>query len=211
MGFGAIAVLAMIGFFAAFVVFAIYMQKKTVAAMKVLAAELGYEFVSGASPRTDGSAFLADLAESFSGWRIEGSEGGSRVRIYTVSRGSGKSRTTFTIVEMALPSRTRGRFSVAREGVFSKIGKAVFKTQDIQIGDEAFDKAVMVKGDDEEAIRSLLSSSTLRDAILRAIQAYPLLRVVEDAVHFECQGVFKDAAFYRPVLQAMGDIARALA
>jgi hypothetical protein len=209
MAFGAVAVLFMIGFFIVAVVAMVYMQKATVASMKKLAAELGYEFSgpgSDASPETP--PFLAGLASAFGSWRIEGREGESRVRIYTITRGSGKSRTTYTVVDMSAPSSVQGTLKIAREGFFSKIGKTVFGTQDIQAGDEAFDKAVIVKGSDESAVKGLLSSSTLRDSILRAVTAYPTLEITNGELKFERQGIIKDAGFYRSLVSSMSEIAK---
>jgi hypothetical protein len=211
MGFGAIAVLFMVGFFIAAVVAMVYMQKATVAAMKKVAAELGYEFSgSGSDVSPDVPPILSGLASAFGSWRIEGREGGSRVRIYTISRGSGKSRTTYTVVDMSAPSPVPGTLKIAREGFFSKIGKTVFGTQDIQAGDEAFDKAVIVKGSDEAAIKNLLSSSTFRDSILRAISAYPTLEIANGELKVERQGLIKDIGFYRSLIASMGEIAKGM-
>jgi hypothetical protein len=211
MGFGAIAVLFMVGFFVAAVVAMVYMQKATVAAMKKLAAELGYEFTgAGSDASPDVHPVLASLASAFGSWRIEGREGGARVRIYTITRGSGKSRTTYTVVDMSAPSPVQGTLKIAREGFFSKIGKTVFGTQDIQAGDEAFDKAVIVKGSDEAAVKGLLSSSALRDAILRAITTYPTLEIANGELKFERQGLIKDVEFYRSLISSMSEVAKAM-
>jgi hypothetical protein len=191
-----------------------FIQKATVAAMRRLAAELGYEFTGGGEGGgAETSALpgpLARLVAFMAPWRIEGREGSTRVSIYTITRGSGRSRSTYTVVEAGVHPALGFKMTIAREGFFSKIGKTVFGMQDIQVGDEEFDRAAIVKGDDPEAIKRLLSSQSLRDAILRGLQAYPSLEIGSGSVKFERSGIIKDPEFYKPLIASMAEIARAM-
>ncbi len=56
------------------------------------------------------------------------------------------------------------RFTIYRRGVFSDIAKA-FGMQDVEIGDEAFDRDFIVKTTNEPQVRELLSKAELRRAI----------------------------------------------
>lgn len=54
--------------------------------------------------------------------------------------------------------------------------------QDVQVGDAAFDRAFVIQGSDEEALRELFSDAALRAAILAEPQAEIALRPSEDSL-----------------------------
>lgn len=64
------------------------------------------------------------------------------------------------------------RFTIYRRNVFSDIGKA-FGMQDVEIGDEPFDRDFIVKATNEAQVRELLANAALR----RAIDVEPHLRI----------------------------------
>lgn len=193
------------------------MQKRTIDSLRRTAAELGYEFVTGAEPafsqnalpETEPQPGWKRVLSYFAPWRIRGREGEENVAIYTVVRGSGKSRSTYTIVEMSAHSKA-GSFAISKEGFFSKVGKALFALQDIQAGDPEFDAKAMVKGQDSEAVKRLLSSSALRSAIMGALDAYPGLRIGDSKIVFERSGSITKAEFFRPLIQSMSEVARTM-
>jgi len=63
------------------------------------------------------------------------------------------------------------RFTVHRKGIFSDIGKW-FGMQDIEIGDEAFDRDFILKSNVEWKLRELLGGSRIRELISRQPQIY---------------------------------------
>ncbi|MCU0491002.1 MAG: DUF3137 domain-containing protein [Chloroflexaceae bacterium] len=68
------------------------------------------------------------------------------------------------------------RFKVYRKGLFSDLGK-LLGMQDIQTGDQSFDDAFIIKGNDEAQVRRLLHNPRLR----RLIDAQPEISLsVED-------------------------------
>jgi hypothetical protein len=69
------------------------------------------------------------------------------------------------------------RFTVYRKSVFSGVAK-LFGMQDIEIGDDEFDREFIVKGTDESHVRTLLSRIPLRELI--AVQPDINLSVKDD-------------------------------
>ncbi len=94
------------------------------------------------------------------------------------------------------------RFTVYRKGIFSDIGKW-FGMQDIEIGDEAFDRDFILKSNQELKLQELLGSSGLRDLIDRQPEIYFAVKDDEgyfgssfpdgvDELYFQVVGVIKD-------------------
>jgi len=77
-----------------------------------------------------------------------------RIWMFTRSSGSGKSRSTTTYTAFSL--RTNGsndfEFHIYEQGFFSKIGISLFGMQDVQINDDEFDRAFVIKTKDENRI-----------------------------------------------------------
>jgi len=89
---------------------------------------------------------------------------------YTVS--TGKSSATYTRIRTPYMPKEHFQFQISRENVFSGIAKA-FGAQDIETGDGEFDKAYIVKSDDDWQVRRLLDDEALR-AQLMAQKAFSL-------------------------------------
>ena len=116
---------------------------------RLLSAQTGSEFV-------DGGFFKADkVAHRYRDWIIT-------LDTYTVS--TGKTSTTYTRIRAPYVRAGDFRFSIHRSGLFSDLG-AFLGFQDIQIGDEDFDRDFVVKSNCEETVRALLSDLKLRDLI----------------------------------------------
>jgi hypothetical protein len=94
------------------------------------------------------------------------------------------------------------RFTIYRKGFFSELAK-LFGMQDIEIGDEAFDEAFILKGNDEYKVQKLFEDRKIRELAL----AQPQLRLeVKDSegwfgprfpenvdeLYFHVMGVIKD-------------------
>jgi hypothetical protein len=69
-----------------------------------------------------------------------------------------------TKVHILLPKPTPSIVSIHHESLASRIGKA-FGSQDIQIGIDEFDSAFTVKADDEQYVRSILTT-TIQNKLL---------------------------------------------
>jgi hypothetical protein len=85
--------------------------------------------------------------------RVDGVFGGVAVALELVGRSGG-----YHTGALAVPiAAVQGNVEVTREGVIAKISK-VFGAQDLIIGDEAFDRAFLVKATSEAAARAVLSA-----------------------------------------------------
>jgi hypothetical protein len=81
---------------------------------------------------------------------------------YAVSTG----KVVIIFTRMRAPYANPGgfRFTVHRKGVFSGLAKKL-GMQDIEIGDEEFDRDFIIKATDEPRVRELLSNRKIRDLI----------------------------------------------
>jgi len=94
------------------------------------------------------------------------------------------------------------RFTVYRKGIFSEIGKW-FGMQDVEIGDEAFDRDFILKTSQEPKLLELLGDSRIRELISQQPQIYFAIKNDEgffgsrfpegvDELYFQVVGVIKD-------------------
>jgi hypothetical protein len=159
-------------------------RRKADAGGRQLAAALGFELLEGmeAVDRTVVPAmrqaalearekmpdFLRKLAErparGFS--CLAGTADGVEVTIYLDSRGSGKTSTDYTVVRADYPKPLPFDLRIGSEGVFTRLGKALFDLHDVEIGDGDFDRAVRVKTADEDGAKGVLGRPGARDAVL---------------------------------------------
>jgi hypothetical protein len=78
---------------------------------------------------------------------------------------SAANKNEYTRMRAKLPMQADFRFLITREGLLSEIAK-LFGAQDIQIGDEEFDKLFMIKGNNEKLIQQMLQNSKIRQLLL---------------------------------------------
>jgi hypothetical protein len=94
------------------------------------------------------------------------------------------------------------RFTVYRKGIFSDAGKW-FGMQDIEIGDEDFDRDFILKSNQEPKLRELLGSTKIRELISQQPQIYFAVKDDEgffgssfpggvDELYFQVVGIVKD-------------------
>lgn len=81
---------------------------------------------------------------------------------YTVS--NGKSSTTYTRMRAPYVNADGFKFSLYRSGIFSEIGEFL-GFHDIEIGNEDFDKAFVIKSFDENKVKELLAEPRIRELI----------------------------------------------
>ena len=94
---------------------------------------------------------------------------------YTVS--TGKSHMTFTRLRAPYVNCDGFRFTITRAGIFSPVAR-VLGFQDVEVGHEEFDKAFVIKANDEPRVRTLLADSGLRAKL--ALQPSLTLSVLDD-------------------------------
>jgi hypothetical protein len=152
-----------------------------------LCAEIGAQYV-------DGGFWKGDKVQATHGpWTIT-------LDTYTVS--TGKSTIVYTRMRAPFVNPESFRFTVYRKGIFSDMGKW-FGMQDIEIGDEAFDRDFILKSDHETKLQELLGSSKIRELISRQPQICFSVKDDEgyfsstfpdgvDELYFQVVGILKD-------------------
>ena len=111
------------------------------------------------------------------------------VTLDTYSVSSGDSSTTYTRIKAGFQNRDDFQFKIFRTGLVSKIDKAL-GAQDIEIGEEEFDRAFTVQSNNESKVRALLMNQRIR----QLIQAQKSIRLTvrNNELNFETQGVIRD-------------------
>ncbi len=163
------------------------------AAWKQFAVEMGAEFIEGGFFRSS---------------KVEAHIGDATVILDTYSVSAGDSSTTYTRIKAAFQNRDDFQFKVFRTGLVSKIGKAL-GAQDIEIGDEEFDRAFTLQSNNESRLQMLLMNQRIRQLIEGQKSIHLSLR--NNELNFEVQGVIRDVErlkalfdLFREVLGQLG-------
>lgn len=114
-----------------------------------LSEEIGAKYVDGGWWKCD---------------KVEVTHGDWTMTLDTYAVSTGKVTIVYTRMRAPYVNPNAFRFEIYRRTFFSDIGKR-FGMQDIEIGDEAFDRDFIIKATDESQIRSLLASPKIRDLI----------------------------------------------
>jgi hypothetical protein len=121
---------------------------------------------------------------------------------YTVS--TGKSSVTFTRMRAPYVNPDGFNFTIHRNGIFSDLGK-MLGMQDVTVGQPELDEAFIIKGNDEQKLRTLFANPKIRELVV----AQPAIRFCVDSngqsffgvgglppgvdeLHFQVTGVIKD-------------------
>ncbi len=117
---------------------------------------------------------------------INGVLEGLAFRLYIAIYGTSKDRRVFTIMSLEIPNLPHG-LTLYHENAFLGFTKMI-GAQDVKIGDEEFDKAFMIKGENADQVRAWLSDER-RQALLREIGDEPDVDIREGCLRFEVRGV----------------------
>lgn len=215
----------MIGFFvlSSFVIITgtIYYRKNQKKRLREIAARLGLSYSDGqeamtpknmpgqvpaASGQFKALSFLFGLLNT---WKITGLYNGIPVEIYTETRGSGKSSTTYTIFNVMFKKPLGLGLAISKEGIFQKMGKALLNSQDIQTGFPEFDDKIIIKGSDEAAVKKLLTSPPVREQVLKLVGKYPGSIISDTGVTFERRGISTREDYYKETLNFLAGVVSA--
>lgn len=203
-----------LGFIALMVYWQLKRAEKLRELFKALAPRLGLNFVEGQNlpgarplkPGAKPNAFASFLLKTLSPWRMEGQRQGAGVLIFSERRGSGKNATTYTIVRAEHPEPAAGTLRVYHEGGFEKFTKSVFNLQDVQIGDEQFDKSFMVEAADPVHAKLFLTPER-RERLLAVQKQTGGIVLTDKHVQFEKPGLITDEQKLRTILEAVTSVA----
>ena len=137
------------------------------------------------------SGLIMNQGGMFSTPRVTGDYKGFDYLLYTFSKGSGKSRTTYTGITMNFPKYIDCHLHVYQEGFFSKIGKAL-GGQDIQIGNREFDDAFMIKSQTPGKVDRILTPDLMRNMLNG--KHLINMSISGNGIHYEQVGIIKDVA-----------------
>jgi hypothetical protein len=96
--------------------------------------------------------------------RVDASHGEWTVTLDSYAVSTGKVTIVYTRIRAPYVNPDGFRFTIYRRNVFSDVGK-LFGMQDIEVGEEAFDRDYIIKSSDESKVRSLFSHPRLRELI----------------------------------------------
>lgn len=155
---------------------------------RLLSEQTGAEFV-------EGGLFLGPdrVVAQYGDWTVT-------LDTYTVS--TGKTSTTYTRMRAPYVNADGFRFSIYRSGIFSDLGEFL-GFQDIEIGDECFDRDFVIKSSNEDKVRELLAEPRIRELIDRQPRFHLEVKDDEgwfgrsfpegvDELYFRVAGVIRD-------------------
>ena len=152
-----------------------------------LCAEIGAQYVEGGFWKGD---------------KVQATHGPWTITLDTYTVSTGKSSIVYTRMRAPFADTEEFRFTVDRKGIFSDAGKW-FGMQDIEIGDEDFDRDFILKSNQEPKLRELLGSTKIRELISQQPQIYFAVKDDEgffgssfpggvDELYFQVVGIVKD-------------------
>ena len=152
-----------------------------------------------------GTAYLGGLVRTPP--RVTGTYRRHPLTLDTFTRGSGKSRTTYTRLVLFVNNAANVYLALYQESVFSKIGK-FFGMQDIQVGDEEVDRRFIIKSKPESFAAGLFTGISLRERLLQA----RVLNVEVDGreLTFEQVGVLTDVDYLKFLFDLLTELAEAV-
>lgn len=136
------------------------------------------------------------------GDKVKVTHGEWTVTLDTYAVSTGKSTIVYTRMRAPYTNPDGFRFTVYRRGFFSDVAKR-FGMQDIEIGDEAFDRDFIIKATDDSKVRELLANERLRELLARQKEIHftvkddegwfgPRFEGDADELYFTVVGVIKD-------------------
>ena len=129
---------------------------------------------------------------------LSGQLHGQRVRASIVTRGSGDSRSTYTVVRADLYPPLDLGLDVREHGFFNDMFHAA---ADVPLGDAAFDATFITSADEPERLRALLDPGLRRLLLSQLANTAASFRVRDDGVVIERPGAISDPAWLAWALQ----------
>lgn len=181
-----------VGFFVAFLFFALVKGKNANESWAKVGGELGLQF----TPSSFGKSR-----------ELRGAVSGYDVRVDTYISGSGNHRKTYTRFQVSYYTLGLG-LQLQQEGFLMGVTK-LFGAQDIQTKDRSFDSALVVKGHSPAAVRKFLTAS--RRMRLQRFFAMHSGAVVDDhSIRWSERGVITDSNRLRGIIHGIVRLAKEL-
>ncbi|MFT5470455.1 MAG: hypothetical protein ACI8UO_005583 [Verrucomicrobiales bacterium] len=142
------------------------------------------------------------------GWKslrkLSGRVDGVFVMAHVYSRGSGKSRRSYTGYRAQLSRKPPAGMRLEAQGIFSGVAE-FFGSQDLEIGSKEFDGAVIIKGSNASRIAEFLTPIR-KIRILSLMRQFSICEISADGVFVANRGVESDPANLVAILNRISDI-----
>jgi len=175
----------------------------------IAAVAIGYQRKADAAWRT--TAERLGLAYHPGGLRtrkaIRGEYGGFDVRVERIVQSTGQSSSTRTRFTVQYPSLRLG-LRLEHQGALASMAR-FFGAQDIELGDSAFDDAIVVKGRDERAVIAFLTPAR-RLRVQRLFSSHPRSVVTDESIRWTKSGMVTDSELIESTLDHLCSTARVL-
>ncbi len=139
---------------------------------------------------------------------ISGDIDGHPGEIHSYSKSSGKNSSRYTRYSVVFPPIGAG-LRLSRQSGLGQLLK-VLGSQDIEIGEPAFDQAFIVQASDPRAARATLTSGVTM-ALNRLIAVHPQVVVMDDRVVLDHQATVRDAEVLVSTIRRLSSAATVLA
>jgi hypothetical protein len=137
--------------------------------------------------------------------KIEGTLGNSFVTLDTYRRSRGKNSTVYTRLRLHYPQPLGIGLKLTRQGFFNHL-IILLGAQDIEVGDEGFDRLAVIKGTDERRVREFLTPAR-RVRIERLLRNYPEIVIGDDSISLDRHGVIRNTQVLVGLLQSASRVA----
>jgi hypothetical protein len=138
---------------------------------------------------------------------LTGNVGGLPVHIDTYVQRSGNSSTTYTRYRVSYP-HVGFELQLKRQSAFTAISR-LFGAQDVAVADNLFDDTFVVKTNDPNRLRALLTPS-VRTGLLRLIASYGGAVIADDNITFSKSGFESNRDRLKSTIQRLAATARLL-
>ena len=123
---------------------------------------------------------------------ISGTIRGHRVEVSTFTKKQGNNNKTYMRYQVKYRQHLALDLKITHQGTLHRVGK-LFGLQDIEVGNSAFDRQVLLRGRDPAAVREYLTP-VLQKAIRGQFLSYPNSMITQQLLRMEKHGTDADAA-----------------
>jgi len=192
----------------ALVVIAVILAIAAAVAIGIRMVRRSHARMNEAWQRVAGELHLAFSPETFvKRAHLAGTVEGVGVEVKSVVESTGKSSRQYTRYRVSYPSLGIG-LKMRASGGWQRLTR-MFGAQDISTGDAGFDPVVTVKGDDEEAVRRLLTPAR-RMSVHRLLAEHRGAVVEDSGITWDSNGLENDADRMLTVIRRMAGVAARL-
>lgn len=149
------------------------------------------------------------LGMNYDGEKITGTVGGVDLRVQIEVRGTGKSRTEYTVVVLRLAGDLPAGLWIAAEGFMSKVTKYL-GSQDVQLGLPEIDPKLMVKGKDENEVRQWAQQAQIARSLSELVLVNGTYYIAAGELRYEYGTAIPDAGVLEGRIRSLVAIAAGL-